>query len=132
MSSEPPPSSLSLSPKAFEELREIVRDEYGETTADQEIHEMGTRLLRLFNTLLVSDSKDLSQAGTQGPLTEKELKVLEFIKHSMKEKRRPSVRGISRAMGLRSSRSGFRLLRSLIGRGLVYRGQKGELRIIER
>lgn len=112
-----------LSKEAFRELKEIAHKDYGNSMPDSEIEEMGERLLRLFS--LLSPGKQDSQRGIE--LTDQESMVLEYIQKEMESQRHPSARSISKLLGFRSSRSGFRFLNGLIERGLLVRNEKGKL-----
>lgn len=46
-----PLPGFRLSPEAFAELKKITIAEYDDTMTDEEIHEMGVRLLRIFDLL---------------------------------------------------------------------------------
>jgi len=60
-----------LSAEAFEELRTIVKSEIKESVTDEEIEEMGIKLLTLFSTLLTPRAK-----VAEDRLTERERKAL--------------------------------------------------------
>ncbi len=105
-----------LSAKAFDDLRAIVKDEISEPMTDEEIEAMGTRLLRLFSTLSTSEPETVDIQPTV-----QEQKALDFIKSEIVQGRSPSVRGVAKAVGFKSSRSGHRLLRRLIARGWVHK-----------
>jgi hypothetical protein len=61
-------------------------------------------------------------------LTEQESKVLRFLEDEIYNRHRsPSLRDVSRVLGLQSSRSGSRVFRSLISKGLAYRCRHGKL-----
>ena len=84
-----------------------------------------TLTLRLYSVL---------NNGPAGPkpadpiLTKQESKVLNFLEVEIYSRRHsPSVRDVSRALGLRSSRSGARILQSLMSKGLAYRCRHGKL-----
>lgn len=115
-----------LSPKAIAELREIVREEYEEDFSDREIEDMGTRLLKLFAILLARPTSQTSEPN----LTLQERTALEFLKAEIGRGRSPSVREIASAVSLRSSRSGARVLRSLIAKGILSRDSSGKLGFI--
>lgn len=115
-----------LSAEAFEELRAIVEHEKKEPMTNEEIEEMGINLLKLFAMLFTPEEKS---AGNQP--TEQEQKALTFLQDEMSQGRSPSIRDLSKVMGFRSSRSGFRLLNLLIAKGWVHRDGKGALRWLE-
>ena len=118
------PDKFNLSERAFAELKIIAKDEYGETLSDEEIHDMGFRLLHLFDLL---QPKETIEPGGRIQVTEQEQKVLTYIRDTLDAgKTFPSVRDIARAAGFRSSRSGFRMLQKLIKKGLVKRDEEGE------
>ena len=116
-----------LSEKAVSEFQDIYQQEFGKTLTDDEANEMATRLLRLFQILTEEEPiRELSKIT----VTESEFKALQYIHISIyHHKKQPTVRGIAAALGLKSSRSGFRMLAILIRRGLVYRNEKGELEV---
>lgn len=114
------PHRLSL--EALNELRAIVKDEIVEPMTDAEIEEMGVRLLRLFSIISVPEQKP-----SRIEPTEQEQKAIAYISSEIKSGRSPSIRDITKAMGLRSSHSGFRLLNRLIEKGMIRRCEQGIL-----
>ena len=112
----------TLSPDALDELRVIVKEQIVEPMTDAEIEMMGVRLLRLFSLLSIQETKqpDVEQ-------TEQEQRAIAFIGSEMKQGKAPSIRGITKAIGLRSSRSGFRLVEQLISKGFVMRDGEGNM-----
>jgi SOS-response transcriptional repressor LexA len=87
---------------------------------------MGVRLLRLFSILSTPRPKP---ADIQP--TEQEQKALDFIGSEIQQGRSPSIRNLSKIIGFRSSRSGFRLLNRLIDRGFICRDQDKALHLGE-
>jgi hypothetical protein len=118
---------IKLSAEAFNELRVIVEEEIEGSMMEAEIEEMGINILRLFDTLL---SKKVIQSSVIRP-NEQELKALAFLQIAVQKGKSPSIRDLSLAMGFRSSRSGFRLLHILIGKGWAIRENSGLLRLSE-
>lgn len=114
-----------LSAEAMNDLRAIVQKEISESMTDEEIEDMGIKLLRLFSILVTQEPKP---AGIQP--TDQEQKALDFLDAEIKKSRSPSVRELARMMGLKSSRSGYELLKKLITQGLVKRDNKGMLRLL--
>ncbi len=90
---------------------------------DVEIEDMGVRLLHLFDILRQQKSEP-----KQIRATELELNAVKFLNEEIDAGRNPSIRALAKAMDFRSSRSGFRLLQRLIGKGLLYRDTNGMLR----
>ncbi|MDB5258957.1 MAG: hypothetical protein JWO73_165 [Candidatus Taylorbacteria bacterium] len=114
-----------LSPQALKELAEITREEFGETMSEDELEEMGVRLLGFFK-LLAEPSK-----VPEIRLSEQESAVIAFIRKKAAENRNATVRGIAQVLGFRSSRSGQRALDALIARGLASRNDAGALQVRE-
>ncbi len=115
-----------LSAEAFDELRVIVESEIKEHMTDEAIEEMGINLLKLFAVLLPPEVKPI---GNQP--TEQEQKALAFLQDEISQGRSASIRDLCKAIGFRSSRSGFRLLNVLILKEWVHRDDKGALRMLE-
>jgi predicted HTH transcriptional regulator len=113
-----------LSPKALADLKVIAHEEIEADLSDDELHEMGWRLLRLFS-ILATPSKTKTME-----ISEQELKALKFLSHQVHvNTRTPSVRELATALGLRSSRSGHRMLARLVKRGLITRDGEGKLNL---
>jgi sulfur relay (sulfurtransferase) DsrC/TusE family protein len=120
---------ISLSTKAFQELKQIVQKEYG-NMPDSEITEMGVRLLKLFD-LLVTHGPSAAREEQVAP-SDQEFKALTYLHRVIyHEKRSPSVRDLCQAMDLRSSRSGFRLLNRLIQKGYAFRDEEKQLHLAD-
>ena len=118
-----------LSGEAVSEFRDIYEQEFGDILTDTEANEIALRLLRFFH-ILTEEKSTLESCKIT--VTESELKALQYIYLSIREhKKQPTVRGIATALGLKSSRSGFRMLTTLIKCGFVYRNGKGELEVGE-
>ena len=81
---------------------------------DAEIEEMGLRLLHLFDFLFPRPVQALGQ-----PLTEREAAAIAFVHREREQGRTASARTLAKAMGLRSSRSGFKLTKSLADKGYL-------------
>jgi len=107
---------IKLTAEAKNELRAIVNEEIDHPMTDDEVEDMGMRLLRFF---FILETPGPETAGIQP--NEQEQKALGFINSELKQGRSPTVRGIAKASGFRSSRTGHRLLKSLIAKGWVGR-----------
>ena len=120
-----------LSEKAFSELKEIFKKEYpDEVFTDEQMREAGMNLLRLFSIISTKNRGEESSSLGKTPaaeLTEREQEALKFINEQILLKRQPSVRDVAQAVGLKSSRSGARMVDSLIAKGYLRRGTKEEL-----
>src|SRR5882724_10474815 len=115
---------MLLSPEAFTELKRIVIAEYGREISDEEINEMGIGLLKLFSRLDVDDSV-LTNPLRRKP-TAYEFNALKYVHNCLHhDKKSPTVRGIANAIGLRSSRSGLRMMNVLLKQGFIYRDEQG-------
>ncbi len=99
--------AFELSDKALQEFRELAEEEFQESYTDSEIRDMATNLLTLFNVLVPNE---VAVNECLPKLTDKEALALAFINQELKEGRKPSARGVANAAGLRSSRSGLKLL----------------------
>jgi hypothetical protein len=113
-----------LSVEAFEELRIIAREELGEQITDDGVEDIGIRLLKLFQILATYDA-----SRPKVETTESEMKALTFLQKETGGGKSPSIRDLSKVMGFRSSRSGFRLLHALMSKGLLCRDDKGMLHV---
>jgi len=69
------------------------------------------------------------QKARRDDITPTEERALDFIRTELKRGHSPSVREVARALGLKSSRSGFRVVASLIQNRVLSRRDTGELRI---
>jgi len=114
-----------LSAEAFEELRTIAGEEMDGVMADEDIEQMGVDLLRLFSLLA---TPEVAPVGNRPD--ERELKALIFLRDEIAQGRSPSIRELSRTMGFRSSRSGYKLLKRLIVNGWAVRSSDGKRRLI--
>lgn len=65
-------------------------------------------------------------------LSETEKKALIFIEKESLYYRSPSVRVLANHVGLKSSRSGVRIIRKLVADGFVVKNKRGELKCSER
>jgi len=118
--------AFRLSTQAFAELEAITLEEFGDTLSDQEIEDMGVRLLRLFDIM----TKDVPAPTPEKiVVTQQERKGLDFLRQEINCGRSPSVRAFAKAMGFRSSRSGFRMLKLFISRGWAWRNKRGSIRL---
>jgi len=115
---------VRLSPQALADLKVIAREEIKGDLSDDELQEMGIRLLRLFS-ILTSPSKTQTIE-----VSDQELRALKFLSHEIHlNARMPSVRELAAALGLRSSRSGHRMLSRLMKRELIARDGEGKLNL---
>jgi hypothetical protein len=118
--------AIQLSDKAFNELKELARDELDNDMPDDDIKEIGLRLLNLFSVF--TTKKEEPPKPEESQFTDLELKVLRFLHDEICHKKRsPTVREIAKVIGLKSSRSGFRFLNTLVSKGLVVRSDRGQL-----
>jgi hypothetical protein len=118
--------SVSLSPEAFAHLKEVVTDEFGLGHTDQEIEEMGLRLLRLFD-LVTPKGNEVSKPQ----LSNEETKAITYINACVTQHKHPTVRGVAEAIGKQSSRSGMRMVDTLQKRGLVIRDEEGRINLTD-
>lgn len=116
-----------LSETAIQEFRDIYQDEFDEVLTDAEAAQRAFEVLRLFK--IIAD--DLPTKTTDPiSLSEDELKALQYIQRCLAGKTEPTVRGIAQAIGRHSSRSGYRMLQGLINRGVVYRDENSDVRLM--
>ena len=117
---------IRLSTEAFQELKNIIEDEFGNPASDEEIDEIGSRLLRLFALLDSRDSK-LPNPERKRPTVD-QFKALKYV-HSCvhHDKKVPTVRGVAQAIGFRSSRSGLRMMKALLEQGFIFRDGQGAI-----
>jgi hypothetical protein len=66
----------------------------------------------------------------QEALSKHEIAALTFIRESLKNGRSPSVREVCRAVGLRSSRSGLRIINKLMSKRYLCRDGQGVLEML--
>ena len=93
-----------LSTRAFKFLRKISRKS-GLQHTDDEVHDIGVRLLSLCN--IAANAKKREAEHLQTLLTELEIKALRVLREQYADTGRvSSVRELSRALGYQSSRSG--------------------------
>ena len=117
-----------LSAEAIQELREIYEEEFNDVLTDYELEEMGLRLLRFFSIL----TKDVPDEPAKIEVTDHEFKAMQYIHDCICHKNiQPKIRGISQAIGYRSSRSGFRTLSLLLKRELAWRDEKGNIIMVK-
>ncbi len=114
-----------LSTEAREEFREIYKDEFRDILSDDQVEEMGMGLLGFFHLLKLNEPIE-EDPGIE--VTENEYATIKYIHTCLfHHHKQPTVRGVTEALGKRSSRSGFRVLTSLMKKKLVWRDDKGEL-----
>ena len=117
-----------LSTRAFKFLRKISRKS-GLQHTDDEVHDIGVRLLSLCN--IAANAKKREAEHLQTLLTELEIKALRVLREQYADTGRvSSVRELSRALGYQSSRSGHVLLHRLISKGVLLKGT-GQLTFTE-
>lgn len=121
--------NTKLSAEATNELRTIYQEEFSEVLTDDETEEMGWRLLRFFEILSKPDKSTEKDPGVE--VTEYEHIAMKHIHTCLFHRRRqPTIRSITEAIGKRSSRSGFRVLTSLMKKILVWRDEKGDITMV--
>jgi len=114
-----------LSTEAVIEFQKIYEEEFGEVLNDTEAEQMGMDLLRFFAPLVEQKDADMH-------LTEQESIAFRHIHDCIcHNKRQPTVRSIAEAIGKRSPRSGFRVLKMLMKHQFVWRNERGEICIVE-
>ena len=116
--------SQRLSSQAFADLKEIAIEEFGSGQTDQEIQVIGLRLLRFFDMIFCKDP-----AKPKPMLSDEEAYAVLYINRSLEEGHQPTVRGIAEAMGRSSSRSGQRMMNSLIAQRFVQRDSNGKVQL---
>ena len=105
-----------LSGRGFKHLRRITKPT--KPASDEEIHDMGRRLLTLCG-LLAENGEDQEP---ECELTEQEIAALQIIANRAETVEGvPSARELSRALNYKSSRSGHQLLRRLMEKGALRR-----------
>ena len=121
-------NTQKLSAEATQELRAIYEEEFNDVLTDYELEEMGLRLLRFFSIL----TKDVPDEPAQIEVTEHEFKAMQYIHVCICHNNiQPTIRGISQAIGCRSSRSGFRTLNLLLKRQLAWRDGEGNISMVK-
>jgi len=114
-----------LSREAINDLRAVYKEECNEMLSDDELEEMGWKLLRFFD-ILYTGSPTPKPVGIE--ITEQEFKALKYIHQCIcHDKRQPTIRGIAQSLALKSSRSGYKAFTSLMKRGLIYRDERGDI-----
>jgi LexA DNA binding domain len=103
-----------LSPERRESLDNLLETlmKYLATPEGRETHE---KLQALVSRI------EERQKPAPPSLSDQEERALRFIRKRLKAGRSPSVREVARALGLKSSRSGSRILNLLINKGIVKR-----------
>lgn len=114
-----------LSTEAINEYRAIYQEEVNELLSEDEAEIKAMELLRFFD--LLNQGEPIKQdAGIE--ITEYEFNTIKHIHtclfHGHKQ---PTIRSITEAIGKKSSRSGFRVLTSVMKKRLVWRDDKGDL-----
>src|ERR1019366_9980965 len=106
-----------LSIRAFKFRRTIGRKS-GLQDTDEEIHDMGARLLSLCH--IAANAKDSVDDRHQTLLSEPEIKALRMLHEQFTHTGRvATARELSRALGYQSSRSGHVLLHCLLSKGVL-------------
>ena len=109
----------TLSTRAFKHLHKISRKD-GLQNTDEEIHDMGVRLLSLCH--IAANVKNREDKTLKNLLTETEIQALEILRKQFTTSGRlSSVRELSNALGYKSSRSGHLVLQSLLTKKLLVR-----------
>jgi len=107
----------TLSARAFKYLRKCDRM-VGIQHTDEEVHEIGARLLHLCHVAVEAKEKDAK--GLRGLLTEVEIRALRVLNGNLVSTGQLcSARELSRALGFQSSRSGHLILQRLLCKGLL-------------
>jgi hypothetical protein len=119
-----------VSPEAFAEFKAQYSKEFPkDKISDAELHARADGVLRLFDLLLRPIGGE-TPASIQ--VTEEEARILAFLHQSIcHESRSPSVRDVAIAAGLRSSRSGMRLIDRFTERNWLSRDTEGKLELGE-
>jgi hypothetical protein len=116
-----------LTTEAVNEYRAIYQEEFNELLDYDEAEIKAMELLRFFD-ILVSEpvEKDPGVEVTQHEhLAMKHIHICLFHHH-----RQPTIRSITEAIGKRSSRSGFRVLTSLMKKTLAWKDEKGNITMV--
>jgi hypothetical protein len=109
--------NITLSTRAYKYLRKIDRS-IGLQHTDEEVHEIGTRLLHLCQVVL--DSKEREERRLRGLLAEVEIRALRVLDENLVNTGRLcSARALANALGYKSSRSGHLILQRLLCKGLL-------------
>jgi len=117
-----------LSTRAFKFLHKISR-KAGLENSDEEIHDMGLRLLGLCDIAI--EAQNSATKNHDNLLTEPERKALCTLREQyVATGRLASARELSKTLGYRSSRSGHLLLHSLLSKRVLVR-QAGRLNFAE-
>ena len=117
-----------ISAEAVDEYRAIYQEEFNELL-DYDEAEIKAMELLLFYRLIIPDEPIKKDSGVE--VTEHEHVAMKHIHICLFHRRRqPTIRSITEAIGKRSSRSGFRVLASLIKKRLVWRDEKGDITIV--
>jgi hypothetical protein len=105
----------TLSTRAFKYLRKCDR-RVGLRHTDEEIHEIGARLLHLCHVAVEAKEKDAKRLW--GLLTEPEVKAFRILREQfINSGRLCSARELALALGYKSSRSGHLVLQRLLCKG---------------
>lgn len=117
-----------LAKESIEKFKALMEQEGCGTITDEEARDRTESLVKLFAILTTNDGEQ----DTNKPITvtEVEGKCLKYIHHCIHhDKIKVTVRGIANAVGLKSSRSGMKLLQTLIAKGYVYKDEDGNVRL---
>ena len=107
----------TLSTRAFKYLRKCDR-RVGLRHTDEEIHEIGARLLHLCHVAV--EAKEREAREIRSLLTDTEVKAVRILKERfITNGQLCSARELSRALGFQSSRSGHLILQRLLCKGLL-------------
>lgn len=116
-----------LSVEAVNEYRAIYQEDFNELLNYEEAEMKAMELLRFFGLLL--DGPIEQDSGVE--ITEHEHVAMKHIHTCLFHRRRqPTIRSITEVIGKRSSRSGFRVLTSLMKKRLVWRDEKGDITMV--
>jgi len=111
-----------LSINAFKFLRSISR-KLGLECSDEEIHDMGIRLLTLCEIVVKGEEERVKAVSIFTVVEAEGLKAIQ--EHYAAKGNIPSARTLSRLLGYRSSRSGHLLLQRFLDRGILIRRGSG-------
>jgi alanine-alpha-ketoisovalerate/valine-pyruvate aminotransferase len=112
-----------LSKKRVNELENMCRDIYNyvKTPEGQMVGEQVASFLEQHNDYYKHETEEL---------TDKEKSALTYIEYELSKGKRPTVRGVAEAVGLRSSRMGQKVVDGLVGKGVVCRDCRGRLETV--
>lgn len=117
-----------LSTEAVNEYRAIYQEEFNELLDYDEAEIKAMELLRFFK-LIIPDKPIEKDPGIE--VTEYEHLAMKHIHTCLFHRhRQPTIRSITEAVGKRSSRSGFRVLTSLMKKTLAWKDEKGDITMV--